>query len=79
MRALDSEDCVKVEEGELEKKKKPFDKWLLEEVAEKTPERIKKIPVDINTGCTEAIASEVAEFLEFKGELKAKCADQVCM
>ena len=35
MRALDSEDCVKVEEGELEKKKKPFDKWLLEEVAEK--------------------------------------------
>ena len=51
----------------------------IEEVAEKTPERIKKIPVDINTGCTEAIASEVAEFLEFKGELKAKCADQVCM
>merc|ERR1712037_1054162 len=32
---------------------------------------------DINTGCTEAIASEVAEFLEFKGELRAKCADQV--
>ena len=50
----------------------------IEEVAEKTPERIRKIPVDINTGCTEAIASEVAEFLEFKGELRAKCADQVC-
>merc|ERR1712117_872490 len=49
----------------------------IEEVAEKTPQRIKKIPVDINTGCTEAIASEVAEFLEFKGEMKAKCADQV--
>jgi len=49
----------------------------IEEVAEKTPERIRKIPVDINTGCTEAIASEVAEFLEFKGELRAKCADQV--
>merc|ERR1711971_1391636 len=49
----------------------------IEEVAEKTPERIKKIPVDINTGCTDAIASQVAEFLEFKGELKVKCADQV--
>jgi len=49
----------------------------IEEVAQKTPDRIKKIPVDINTGCTNAIAFEVAEFLEFKGELKAKCAEQV--
>jgi len=49
----------------------------IEEVAQKTPDRIKKIPVDINTGCTNAIAFEVAEFLEFKGELAAKCAEQV--
>ncbi|QQP56012.1 Succinate--CoA ligase subunit beta_ mitochondrial [Caligus rogercresseyi] len=49
----------------------------IEEVAEKTPERIKKIPVSITTGCTEEIAGEVAEFLGFDGELREQCADQV--
>lgn len=41
----------------------------IEEVAEKTPERIKKIAVDINSGVTDKIANEVAEFLGFKGKL----------
>ena len=49
----------------------------IEEVAEKTPERIKKIPVDINTGVTDAIANELATFLGFKGELAKQCAEQV--
>ena len=35
----------------------------IEEVAEKTPERIKKMPVDIKTGLTDEAAIEVAEFL----------------
>merc|ERR1711884_280920 len=49
----------------------------IEEVAEKTPQRIKKIPVDINTGCTEDIANDVAAFLGFSGEMQAQCAEQV--
>lgn len=49
----------------------------IEEVAEKTPDRIKKIPVGISTGCTPAVANEVADFLGFKGELKSQCAEQV--
>ena len=38
----------------------------IEEVAEKTPERIKKLAVDIKTGLTDAMANEVADFLGFK-------------
>jgi len=49
----------------------------IEEVAEKTPERIKKVPVDIHTGVTDAMATELAEFLGFKGPLVAQCAEQV--
>merc|ERR1711971_1085902 len=49
----------------------------IEEVAEKTPDRIKKMPVDIHTGVTDAMATEVAEFLGFKGELKSQCSEQV--
>ena len=49
----------------------------IEEVAEKTPERIKKMPVDIHTGVTDAMATEVAEFLGFTGPLVAQCAEQV--
>ena len=49
----------------------------IEEVAEKTPERIKKMPVDIHTGVTDAMATELAEFLGFKGPLVGQCADQI--
>ena len=49
----------------------------IEEVAEKTPERIKKLPVDIKTGLTDDKANEVAEFLGFSGELKTQCAEQI--
>merc|ERR1712079_541233 len=48
-----------------------------EEVAEKTPERIKKMPVDIHSGVTPAMAAEVAEFLGFTGPLVAQCAEQI--
>ena len=49
----------------------------IEEVAEKTPDRIKKMPVDIHAGVTDAMAIEVAEFLGFTGPLVAQCAEQV--
>lgn len=49
----------------------------IEEVAEKTPERIKKVPVDIATGLTDAMANEIAEFLGFQGSLRDQCAEQV--
>ena len=49
----------------------------IEEVAEKTPERIKKMPVDILAGVSDEMATELAEFLGFKGPLVAQCADQI--
>merc|ERR1712183_548300 len=49
----------------------------IEEVAEKTPDRIKKVPVDINRGVTDDIANDVAAFLGFSGELQTQCAEQV--
>ena len=49
----------------------------IEEVAEKTPERIKKVPIDIFTGVTQDIAIDVAKFLGFDGELQSQCAEQV--
>ena len=49
----------------------------IEEVAERTPERIKKVPVDIHTGVTDSMATEVAEFLGFTGPLVAQCAEQI--
>merc|ERR1719322_2129231 len=52
--------------------------WVdIEEVAEKTPDRIKKMPVDIHTGVTDAMAIELAEFLGFKGPLVGQCAEQI--
>ena len=48
----------------------------IEEVAEKTPDRIKKIPVDIFTGVTDENATEIAKFLGFDGELRKQCAEQ---
>ena len=49
----------------------------IEEVAEKTPDRIKKVPVDINVGVTQDIADDVAAFLGFSGQLQEQCAEQV--
>merc|ERR1712002_906774 len=49
----------------------------IEEVAEKTPDRIKKVPVNINTGITDEVANDVAAFLGFSGQLQAQCATQV--
>merc|ERR1712180_500666 len=49
----------------------------IEDVAERTPERIKKVPVDIHAGVTDDIANDVAEFLGFKGELVPQCAEQI--
>ena len=49
----------------------------IEEVAEKTPERILKMPVDIHTGVTDAMATELAQFLGFQGLLVVQCAGQI--
>ena len=49
----------------------------IEEVAEKTPDRIKKMPVDIHAGVTDAMATELAQFLGFEGPLVAQCAEQI--
>jgi len=49
----------------------------IEEVAESTPERILKMPVDIHTGVTDEMATELATFLGFSGELVAQAAEQV--
>lgn len=49
----------------------------IETVAEKTPHLVKTLPVDIYEGITDKIANEVAEFLEFKGDLRKKCAEEL--
>lgn len=49
----------------------------IESVAEKTPNLIKKLPVDIYEGVTDSMANELAEFLEFKGNVKTKAAEQI--
>ena len=49
----------------------------IEEVAEKTPERIMKMPVDIKTGLTDEAAGKVAAFLGFEGDLQSQCAEQI--
>ncbi|XP_018329538.1 succinate--CoA ligase [GDP-forming] subunit beta, mitochondrial [Agrilus planipennis] len=49
----------------------------IEAVAEKTPHLIKKVPIDIYEGLTDSTAKEVAQFLEFKGNLQEKAADQL--
>ena len=44
----------------------------IEEVAAKTPHLIQTIPIDIYEGVTDSMANKVADFLQFKGNLKAK-------
>lgn len=49
----------------------------IETVAEQTPHLLKTVPIDIYEGVTDKVANDIAEFLEFKGPLKAKCAQEV--
>jgi len=51
----------------------------IEDVAERTPERIMKMPVDIHTGVTDAMAKELAVFLGFSGSsyLMTQCTEQI--
>lgn len=49
----------------------------IEGVAEKTPHLIKTVPIDIFDGVNDKLANELADFLEFKGGLKQKAADEI--
>lgn len=49
----------------------------IEDVAHKTPELIKTLPVDIFEGVTDEMANSLAEFLLFKGDLKQKAAKEI--
>ncbi|XP_013195321.2 succinate--CoA ligase [GDP-forming] subunit beta, mitochondrial [Amyelois transitella] len=49
----------------------------IEAVAEETPHLLKTVPIDIYEGVTDKIANDVAEFLEFKGPLRKKCAEEI--
>lgn len=44
----------------------------IEAVAEKTPHLLKTVPIDIFEGITDAVADDLAEFLQFKGLLNHK-------
>lgn len=49
----------------------------IEDVAKKTPHLIKKVPIDIFEGVPDSLAESVAEFLEFKGNVKVKAANEI--
>lgn len=49
----------------------------IEAVAEETPHLLKTVPIDIYEGVTDKTANEIADFLEFKGPLRKKCAEEV--
>ncbi|XP_046840635.1 succinate--CoA ligase [GDP-forming] subunit beta, mitochondrial-like [Xenia sp. Carnegie-2017] len=49
----------------------------IEEVAEKTPDKIYKVPIDINTGIKRDEALELAEKLNFVGNLREEAAIQI--
>ncbi|XP_068629243.1 succinate--CoA ligase [GDP-forming] subunit beta, mitochondrial [Battus philenor] len=49
----------------------------IEAVAEKTPHLLKTVPIDIYEGITDEMADEIAAFLEFKGTMAKKCADEL--
>lgn len=44
----------------------------IEEVAEKTPDRLLTLPIDIHEGLTDDKAGKVADFLKFEGALREK-------
>lgn len=49
----------------------------IEQVAKDTPERVKTVPVDPVKGLSHATAVELAKFLQFKGELIEKTANEI--
>lgn len=49
----------------------------IESVAEKTPDAIKILPIDITVGLTDQIASQAADYLQFKGKLKDAAVDEI--
>ncbi|XP_028164471.1 succinate--CoA ligase [GDP-forming] subunit beta, mitochondrial [Ostrinia nubilalis] len=49
----------------------------IETVAEETPHLLKTVPIDIYEGVTDKVANQIAEFLEFKGPLRSKCAQEI--
>ncbi|KAL0895830.1 hypothetical protein ABMA27_011861 [Loxostege sticticalis] len=49
----------------------------IETVAEETPHLLKTVPIDIYEGVTDKVANEIADFLEFKGPLRTKCAEEI--
>lgn len=49
----------------------------IEAVAEKTPHLLKTVPIDIFEGVTDKTAQDLADFLQFKGELKQKAAEEI--
>jgi len=49
----------------------------IEEVAEKTPDRIFTMPIDINDGISNAQAMEMAANLQFEGEKQTRAAEQI--
>lgn len=49
----------------------------IEDVAEKNPNAIKKVPIDIFEGVTNKTADELAEFLLFDGSKRAEAAKQI--
>lgn len=49
----------------------------IEAVAEETPHLIKTVVIDIFEGVTNTVANDLAEFLQFKGILKQKAAEEI--
>nr|XP_023022461.1 succinate--CoA ligase [GDP-forming] subunit beta, mitochondrial [Leptinotarsa decemlineata] len=49
----------------------------IEAVAEKTPHLLKTVPIDIFEGVTDKIADELADFLEFRGDLRGKASTEI--
>ncbi|MPC25290.1 Succinyl-CoA ligase [GDP-forming] subunit beta, mitochondrial [Portunus trituberculatus] len=49
----------------------------IEEVAAKTPDRLLTLPIDIHQGLTDDVAGQVADFLNFTGDLRSKCMQEV--
>lgn len=49
----------------------------IEAVAEETPDKILKVPIDITVGLSKEKSQEIARFLEFKGDLVDKASEEI--
>lgn len=49
----------------------------IEQVSKDTPDKIKKVPIDIIDGLSKELALEIAGFLEFKGDLLEKASEEL--